>query len=139
MFSVNSTGVVTGLSNGAGTLRADLDGVSGTATVVVDQVAAAVEIVSGDGQYGLVGERLRDPVGVRTLDAGGSPIPGVNCRIPYRYGRRVGVPSCGGGRCDGHCGHVVDAWQRRWCSVSDSGGRRRPERGIQGHGPAVAQ
>ena len=77
VFSVNSTGLVTGLSNGAGTLRADLDGVSGTATVVVNQVAAAVEIASGDGQYGLVGERLRDPVAVHTLDAGGSPIPSV--------------------------------------------------------------
>ena len=91
VFSVNSTGVVTGLSNGAGTLSADLDGVSGTATVVVNQVAAAVEIVAGDGQYGLVGERLRDPVGVRTLDAGGSPIPSVI--VAFRPGTGGGSAS----------------------------------------------
>ena len=91
VFSVNSTGVVTGLSNGAGRLRADLDGVSGTATVVVDQVVAGVEIVSGDGQYGLVGERLRDPVGVRTLDAGSSPISSVI--VAFRPGTGGGSAS----------------------------------------------
>lgn len=91
VFSVDSAGAVTALSNGAGTLRADLDGVSGTATVVVNQVAAAVEVASGDGQYGLVGERLRDPVGVRTMDAGGSPIP--SAIVAFRPGTGGGAAS----------------------------------------------
>lgn len=86
VFSVDSAGVVTALSNGTGTVRAEVAGVSGTATVVVNQVAAAVGIVSGDGQYGLVGERLRDPVGVRTLDAGGSPIPSLGVSFRPRTG-----------------------------------------------------
>ena len=77
VFTVSSRGVVTAVSNGSGTLRAELDGVSGTATVRVAQIPFTLEGVSGGGQRGLPGTQLHEPVVTRALDAGGAPVSGA--------------------------------------------------------------
>ncbi len=67
VFTVNGGGVVTAVSNGSGTVRASLGSLSATATatVTVAQVVSAIEVVSGDGQSGLTGDALPEPVVVR--------------------------------------------------------------------------
>lgn len=77
VFTVNSAGVANAVGNGAGTVRAEVDGVSGTATVTVSQTPAAVERIGGDGQRGPPGMPLNQPLVARILDAGGSPIAGA--------------------------------------------------------------
>ena len=77
VFTVSPGGVATAVSNGAGTIRAQVDGVSGTATVTVSQKPTAVERAAGDAQRGRPGTPLVEPVVVRILDAGGSPVAGT--------------------------------------------------------------
>ena len=77
VFTVNSAGVATAVANGTGTVRAQLDGVSGTATVTVSQTPAAVERIGGDGQQGAPRTPLNQPLVARILDAGGSPVAGA--------------------------------------------------------------
>ena len=77
VLSVNSSGVVTAVSNGTGTVRAVFEGVSGTAAVTVSQTPATIERVGGDAQTGSPGAPLIEPLVGRVLDAGAGPIAGV--------------------------------------------------------------
>lgn len=77
VFTVDPAGVATAVSNGTGTIRAQVDGVSGTATVTVSQRPTAVDRVGGDGQRGRPGMPLVEPLVARILDAGGSPVAGT--------------------------------------------------------------
>lgn len=77
VLSVNSSGVVTALSNGAGTVRAVFEGVSGTASVTVGQTPTALLRVGGDAQTGSPGAPLVQPLVGRLLDAGESPVAGM--------------------------------------------------------------
>ncbi|MYA33508.1 MAG: hypothetical protein F4Y33_07560, partial [Gemmatimonadales bacterium] len=77
VFKVDAAGTVTALANGSGAVTASFEGLSASAAVVVAQAAAAVEIVSGDGQQASAGAALPDPVVVRVADAGGSPVAGA--------------------------------------------------------------
>ena len=77
VFTVSPAGVATAVSNGAGTIRAQVDGVSGTATVTVSQKPTAVERVAGDAQRGRTGTPLVEPLVARILDVGGSPVAGA--------------------------------------------------------------
>ena len=73
VLGVNSSGVVTALANGAGTVRAVFEGVSGTASVTVSQAPTTLERVGGDAQTGSPGAPLVEPLVGRLLDVGGSP------------------------------------------------------------------
>ena len=77
VFTVSPAGVATAVSNGTGAIRAQVDGASGMATVTVSQKPTAVERMAGDGQRGRPGTPLVEPVVVRILDAGGSPVAGT--------------------------------------------------------------
>lgn len=77
VLGVTSSGVVTALANGAGTVRAVFEGVSGTAAVAVNQTATTLERVGGDAQTGSPGAPLVEPLVGRLLDAGQSPVAGV--------------------------------------------------------------
>ena len=76
VFTV-SAGVVTAVANGSGTVTATLQGVSASARVTVDQVAADIQIVAGDNQQALVNSSLPDPVIVRVSDEGGTAVAGA--------------------------------------------------------------
>lgn len=77
VLGVNSSGVVTALANGAGTVRAVFEGVSGTAAVTVSQTPTTLERVGGDAQTGSPGAPLIEPLVGRVLDAGASPVAGM--------------------------------------------------------------
>ena len=76
VFTVDGNGQVTAAGNGSGTLEAAASGLTGTATVQVQQRAAAVKVVSGDGQEALRGTTLPEPVVVRLEDRGGHGVAG---------------------------------------------------------------
>ena len=77
VLGVNSSGVVTALANGTGTVRAVFEGVSGTASVTVSQAPTTLERVGGDAQTGSPGAPLVEPLVGRLLDVGGSPVAGM--------------------------------------------------------------
>ena len=72
-----SAGVVTAIANGTGTVTATLQGVSASARVTVDQVAADITILAGDNQSALVNSALPDPAVVRVSDEGGTVVAGI--------------------------------------------------------------
>ena len=77
VFTVGA-GVVTAIANGTGTVTATLQGVSASARVTVDQVAADIQILAGDNQQALVNSSLPDPVVVRVSDQGGTAVSGAS-------------------------------------------------------------
>ena len=91
VFTVAS-GVVTAVANGSGTLTASYESISGTASVTVQQTAAAVAVVSGGGQEGLPGQQLGEAVVVRVDDAGGSPVEGVTVTFSLAEGHGEADP-----------------------------------------------
>ena len=93
VFTVNSAGVATAVSNGAGTIRAELDGVSGTASVIVSQAPASVERVAGDAQRGPPGIALTEAVVARILDSGGSPVEGAAAFFSPAEGSGFATPN----------------------------------------------
>ena len=86
IFTVDGGGVVTATGNGTGLLSASFEGVSGTATVSVRQLADALEVVSGGGQEGQPGRPLPEPVAVQVLDAGGSAVAGASVAFQPAFG-----------------------------------------------------
>ena len=91
VFTVNGTGVVTAVSNGSGRVRASLGSLSATATVTVAQVVSVIEVVSGDGQSGLTGDALPEPVVVRVVDSGGAPV--AETTVTFEPGEGHGTAS----------------------------------------------
>ena len=77
VFSVDAAGTVTAHGNGMGIVRATRASLNAAATVRVAQDVAEVEAVGGGGQRTPPRSALAEPVVVRTLDAGGSPVPGA--------------------------------------------------------------
>ena len=80
VVAVDGSGVATARGNGTAEVRASLEGVSGTATVTVEQRPAALSVF-GDGQRTLAGLPLPGSVGVLVQDAGGRPVAGVAVRF----------------------------------------------------------
>ena len=76
VFTVDGNGQVTAAGNGSGTLQAGSSGLKANASVTVEQRAAAIKVVSGDGQEALRGTRLPEPVVVRLEDRGGHGVAG---------------------------------------------------------------
>ena len=77
VFSASSFGTVTAVANGSGTLTATFGALSATAQVAVQQSPASLVVTAGDAQEGTAGSPLPEPVVVRVVDAGGSPVPDV--------------------------------------------------------------
>ena len=92
VFAVSGGGV-TAVGNGTGTLTASYESISGTASVMVQQVPAAITVASGGGQEGLPGQPLAEPVMVRVDDAGSSPIQGVTVAFSAVEGHGEADPS----------------------------------------------
>ncbi len=93
VFTVDGSGQVTAAGNGSGTLTGSASGLSATASVNVEQRAAAIRFVSGDGQEGLRGEPLPEPVAVRAEDRGGFGVAGVT--LTFRPAANNGSVSAG--------------------------------------------
>ncbi len=76
--TVSPNGQVKAIKNGTTTVTAASGSLSASATVTVQQVATRAVVVSGDGQIGTVGETLPEPIVVRSVDQGGSPMAGAS-------------------------------------------------------------
>lgn len=93
VLSVNASGVVTAVSNGSGTVRAVLESVSGTAAVTVSQAPTVIEPAAGDAQTGSPGAPLVEPLVGRVLDAGGSPVAGLEVSFSPAEGSGTVTPA----------------------------------------------
>lgn len=93
VLSVNSSGVVTAVSNGTGAVRAVFEGVSGTASVTVRQTPAAILPVGGDAQAASPGSPLAEPLVGRALDAGGGAVAGIEVSFSPAAGSGTVTPS----------------------------------------------
>ena len=93
VLGVNSSGVVTALSNGTGTVRAVFEGVSGTASVTVSQAPTTLLRVGGDAQTGSPGAPLVEPLIGRLLDAGESPVAGLAVSFSPAVGSGAVTPA----------------------------------------------
>jgi IPT/TIG domain-containing protein/Big-like domain-containing protein len=75
--TVSGTGLVQATGNGSAQVTARSGGLtSAPATVTVAQVAVAIVMMSGDGQYGQPSTPLSAPIVVRVNDQLGSPVSG---------------------------------------------------------------
>jgi hypothetical protein len=84
--TVNSSGLFTAETAGAGTVVATSGSISGSANVtVISGSAASIAIVSGDGQSGTVGTALA-PFVVIAKDANGNPVGGVSVTFAITSG-----------------------------------------------------
>ena len=93
VLSVNSSGVVTALANGAGTVRAVFEGVSGTAAVTVNQMPTTIDRVGGDAQTGSPGAPLVEPLVGRAVDAGGNAVAGIAVSFSPAAGSGIVTPA----------------------------------------------
>ncbi len=93
VFTVDAGGRATAVANGSGTVTATLQSLSATAAVQVAQEAASLETVSGDGQAARPGAVLPEPVVVRAVDAGGSPVEGVTVVFAAGEGHGTADPA----------------------------------------------
>ena len=137
VLSVTSSGVVTALANGTGTVRAVFEGVSGTASVTVSQTPTALERVGGDAQTGSPGAPLVEPLVGRLLDVGGSPIAGMAVSFSPAEGSGSVTPGSATTDPAGDAQTLVDAGRRCRPPV---GGRVRgggSQRGVYRHGRAT--
>jgi len=76
--SVSAAGSIAAVGAGATEVEAAAEGLTGSATVTVDQVPSELQIASGDAQTGEAGGPLPNDLVVVVFDAGGSPAPGKN-------------------------------------------------------------
>ena len=72
VVTVDADGVVTAVSNGTAGVVAEVGPLRDTALVEMRQRAVRLEVVAGAGQRWMAGQPLRERVGVRVLDEGGS-------------------------------------------------------------------
>ena len=100
-FTVDTSGVVTAVANGSGTLTASFQSISATVSVVVVQVPAALLVASGDQQEGTAGEPLADSLVVRVDDGGGSPVPGAAVSFAPAEGHGSADPGTADTNADG--------------------------------------
>lgn len=77
VISLTSTGLVTGLTNGTAVVRAAAGGVQGSATIVVRQRAATLEVVEGADQGAMAGMALDTAIVLVAKDALGNPVQGA--------------------------------------------------------------
>ena len=138
VFTVDAQGVVTAVGNGTETLTASFDSLSSGMPVVVEQVPAALLVVSGDEQEGTTGTPLEDSLAVRVDDAGGSPIEGVPVGFEPADGHGSTDPATADTDADGLSRTVwtlgpdsgvqrLTAWLARDMSVEFTASARPPE------------
>ena len=77
-----STSWTLGMPLGGQTVSVTVGGLpSTTLFAIATEIPELLEIVGGDGQLGVVGERLSDPPSVRVLAAGGAPLSSLDVRF----------------------------------------------------------
>jgi pre-peptidase/leishmanolysin/CARDB protein len=93
VVSVGTVGDATAVSNGVAQITASAGAASATATVTVAQAAAAINLLGGDGQSGLVGKPLSQAIRFSVEDRLGAPIPGLEVTFQVPAGAGTITPS----------------------------------------------
>ena len=78
-------------------------------TVTVAQVVSVIEVVSGDGQSGLTGDALPEPVVVRVVDSGGAPVAETTVTFEPGEGHGTASPATAVSDADGGGAGHLDA------------------------------
>ncbi|MCA9737804.1 MAG: Ig-like domain-containing protein [Gemmatimonadetes bacterium] len=76
--NVTSAGVVTASGNGTAQIRATAEGITGSASITVDQVPESISKTAGDAQTGEAGDPLPISPTVEVKDALGAPVVGAS-------------------------------------------------------------
>ena len=84
--TIAATGTPTAASNGSTTITATIGGVSGTATLQVQQVAATLTKQAGDGQSATISTSVTNALVVRALDANGNAVVGATVNFAIASG-----------------------------------------------------
>jgi hypothetical protein len=90
--TVDSTGQVTAVANGSAQVTATAGAASKGVPVTVQQVAAQLSSVSGDGQSGTVGQPLAQPLVVVAKDALGTVMAGASVTFAVTAGNGMVPP-----------------------------------------------
>jgi len=107
VISVTETGIAKALVNGTTTIVAVSDGLTGSATYTVEQVAERVAVVSGDTQEGVAGSALANAVVVVAVDRAASPVVGTT--ITFSPGPNSGSVSATSVQADAN-GEAETTW-----------------------------
>ena len=107
VFTVDASGRATATGNGSGTLQATAGTLTATATVRVQQRAAAIRVIAGDGQEALRETKLPEPIVVRLEDRGGFGVAGIE--ITFAPGAESGSVSAATVTSDAD-GHGFTEW-----------------------------
>ncbi|MDE0245320.1 MAG: putative Ig domain-containing protein [Gammaproteobacteria bacterium] len=92
IFTVNSSGEVTAVRNGSGTLTASIANLSAEASVTVEQAASGIEIVSGAGQEAEFDSMLPQAIVIRVLDEGGTAVGDITVNFEVETGQGAADP-----------------------------------------------
>ncbi len=93
LATVNASGTVTAVSNGTATITATVDGVNGTASILVQQAATTIAVNDGDGQSGDAGAAVATAPSVKVSDALGNGVQGVSVTFAVASGGGTVVPT----------------------------------------------
>jgi hypothetical protein len=85
---VNSSGVVTAISNGSAQVTASAGAATATAQVTIAQVPAELVKISGDNQNGIAGQTLTLPLIVQANDGLGNPVS--NAAVVFTASQGIG-------------------------------------------------
>ncbi len=83
---IDGTGLASAVGPGVAQIRARAAGVFGRASLMVALQPAHAENVAGDGQTGIVGNVLGEPLQVQVTDGAGAPIQGVSVAFTVLQG-----------------------------------------------------
>lgn len=93
VLQVSASGLVTAAAAGTGTVTATAGQVSGSLQITVDQIATGLDLVSGGGQEGQVGQPLAQTLRFRVSDSNGHPAPGKVIQIAVTGGGSAATAS----------------------------------------------
>ena len=91
--SIDAAGLVRGVASGVTTITASVDGVEGTAVVLVSATPSTIALFAGSGQTAAVNAPVPIAPAVRVTDAGGTPVPGVTVTFTPGAGSGIVSPS----------------------------------------------
>jgi subtilisin family serine protease len=86
VLQVSSSGLVTAVAAGVGTVTATAGQASGSIQLTVDQVATGLDLLSGAGQQGQVGQPLTQAIRFRVSDSNGNGAGGKPVQLTVTQG-----------------------------------------------------
>ena len=92
VFEINADGTATSIGNGQGIVTASFQELSATASVTVQQAPSELRQAGGSDQRARAGRTLPEPVVVKLVDTGGSPVEGATVTFTPGEGHGTAEP-----------------------------------------------